>query len=1149
MTTILAARSLKRKADQNDSKKKGARTEKFLKYIYSGKYLCDHEKCITNDEWKVDKENNKDGLPKSYRDKSDLNRHLSVEHTLCTGTCIHPWGVGHKTNDNFKSPTTTSSTSNTDESSTNSGVKGKTVKCKDCKETMSSIYSLNRHIMMGSCRMIKFELIKSNIDESIVTEQLSHPKEISSLKFEEQTKSDFISFYSTMTSAQQKTMVKIFPELKSIDLLDNQIRRMIDNFEAEHGKIKIVKDKDGIVVGAVVNFNSLMKVLINDAGLTNTDETIFAKVSWDSCNVACNNHHILSCVIEILNGKTQGQSRSPFSNLPLLVYHKKEDNADFRNELKSELKLANSLTGYKQIGLTFGNERKHIFKFRFISVNDFYCAIIFDGFEKVYMHNTYWRCRHCFATNDSIDSMIHKCTCGEKQRDIITIRMPEGMTLDEFDGMSNTNQQQAVQSPIEQLQSVTTEINTTTPNTTNTTVHSVPALNGTSVDFKYGEQHYLDHDETKKFLNNTDFKLISKSLLQRILKANGWPFSGNKDCLKDRILTKMNERMTLIGRGVVDERTLSVKKHHTLEDLEKFKPQQLKDYLNFYGFSSIGCKDRLIKRILKVNQLIDIEFEKKRKSEDEHNHGCIEQMTNQQFDVLVNNLDKTFYLRDSPDGCFLTDAVPNETILETIKTKIDSFKRKPTDAQLKKIESLGKSGEDPILKTKLKDSPICMLHEVTSSTKQMFKHTVEACTVRDFDEIELLTKQINKGKGKLTTINSNIDSTLKCISKIKDYREKTIETILKYIESKHGTGLSGDSLYIQLVNASQEYPYPSTIVNLIESINIKYNDLLTQNLTKSLTKLKTNELELKNKSDQLIEEQNKKDEIKKSLVDSKKLKRELKKGVGSEKNVTDTYVDQQTKLNNLKKKLREIGVGLYRSLESVKTLSELVDLINLTYGDCVKVVNHREKILYAICLQDKSLFERLKVVWDLYAFMLWALEQDNLKITKDSWLRVSLTFSKYYKETFPDANFTTYFHELIHHVYIWVEEYRFSLFRLANFGIECRHKIVKSIVKRSNHHFYSSIFYKSLIVQSWNATRKRSVNQYDNVEITGLNGEKKMINPYKYTHKWVESRFKMPDTIVLDIIPQSKNDNVCIKVPVSCANVFKTRKNSPIIKQ
>eukprot|EP01133_Synstelium_polycarpum_P019719 gene19719-23622_t len=153
----------------------------------------------------------------------------------------------------------------------------------------------------------------------------------------------------------------------------------------------------------------------------------------------------------------------------------------------------------------------------------------------------------------------------------------------------------------------------------------------------------------------------------------------------------------------------------------------------------------------------------------------------------------------------------------------------------------------------------------------------------------------------------------------------------------------------------------------------------------------------------------------------------------------------------------------------------MLEGLNYTYTDCISIINLRQEFL------DK--------LWDLFAYMMHVVQTDKYSVTEDKWLTLSKEFGNNYLTMFNGVQLTSYLHTLIYHTGYFIHKYG-CLFKYANFGIECRHKIIKKLIKASNHHFNYKL-YRDILVQCYNWRGNDT-------------------STYVSNHKWTASEVKPP---------------------------------------
>ncbi|EFA83371.1 hypothetical protein PPL_04164 [Heterostelium album PN500] len=117
---------------------------------------------------------------------------------------------------------------------------------------------------------------------------------------------------------------------------------------------------------------------------------------------------------------------------------------------------------------------------------------------------------------------------------------------------------------------------------------------------------------------------------------------------------------------------------------------------------------------------------------------------------------------------------------------------------------------------------------------------------------------------------------------------------------------------------------------------------------------------------------------------------------------------------------------------------------------------------------------------DRSAILIYTLQTvklfDDMIVTNEKWLELSTEFGKQYCTLF-NNNITSYLDLFIAHFGDILKRFGGSLERLANFGIENRHKFIKLIFSCSNFHFATETFYKTLFLKCYRWSRPISRSQ------------------------------------------------------------------------
>eukprot|EP01133_Synstelium_polycarpum_P015488 gene15488-18395_t len=186
-----------------------------------------------------------------------------------------------------------------------------------------------------------------------------------------------------------------------------------------------------------------------------------------------------------------------------------------------------------------------------------------------------------------------------------------------------------------------------------------------------------------------------------------------------------------------------------------------------------------------------------------------------------------------------------------------------------------------------------------------------------------------------------------------------------------------------------------------------------------------------------------------------------------------------------------IGKQLFKpKAEKSDDILVMLDGLNYTYTDCIAIINLRKKFVRSIT-NDQSKIEELDKLWDLFAYMIYVVQTDKFCVTEDKWLTLSKQFGNDYLRMFTGVQLTSYLHTLIFHTGHFIQRYQ-CLFKYANFGIECRHKIIKKLIKASNHHFNYKL-YRDILIQCYNWGNDTST--------------------YVSNHKWTASEVVAPSKV------------------------------------
>eukprot|EP01133_Synstelium_polycarpum_P014351 gene14351-16933_t len=188
--------------------------------------------------------------------------------------------------------------------------------------------------------------------------------------------------------------------------------------------------------------------------------------------------------------------------------------------------------------------------------------------------------------------------------------------------------------------------------------------------------------------------------------------------------------------------------------------------------------------------------------------------------------------------------------------------------------------------------------------------------------------------------------------------------------------------------------------------------------------------------------------------------------------------------------------------EKSNSVLTMLDGLSYTYTDCIAFINLRKEFVRTIT-NDESKIEELDNLWDLFAYMVSMVQTDQYHVTEENWLKLSKQFGRDYLEMFTGAQITSYMHTLIYHTGKYIKLYG-CLFKFANFGIECRHKIIKKLIKASNHHFNYRL-YKDVLIQCYNAH--------------GNDTNEEMIDTSKRT--WTAAEVQSPTSIYVNDVKYS----------------------------
>ncbi|EFA79347.1 hypothetical protein PPL_07765 [Heterostelium album PN500] len=170
--------------------------------------------------------------------------------------------------------------------------------------------------------------------------------------------------------------------------------------------------------------------------------------------------------------------------------------------------------------------------------------------------------------------------------------------------------------------------------------------------------------------------------------------------------------------------------------------------------------------------------------------------------------------------------------------------------------------------------------------------------------------------------------------------------------------------------------------------------------------------------------------------------------------------------------------------------------------------------------RDAEKKEKLIQLWDLFVYLIEICKSDDVIVTNEKWLELSTEFGKQYCTLF-NKNITSYLHLFIAHFGDILDRFGGLLERLANFGIENRHKFIKLIVSCSNFHFATETFYKTLFVKCYRWSRPVSRSQ-----------DKEKIDLSDHQWSYAEKRKSL---IVTDI-----NTGVCWSAKVAKNTSFKS---------
>eukprot|EP01133_Synstelium_polycarpum_P008477 gene8477-9969_t len=180
------------------------------------------------------------------------------------------------------------------------------------------------------------------------------------------------------------------------------------------------------------------------------------------------------------------------------------------------------------------------------------------------------------------------------------------------------------------------------------------------------------------------------------------------------------------------------------------------------------------------------------------------------------------------------------------------------------------------------------------------------------------------------------------------------------------------------------------------------------------------------------------------LVDKEKKIRQAEKAARAAGDVNNKAKNESIKQQLIDFLRKNIGVYIYGGFKD-KTVVDLADSLSYNYDEC------KSLLTWSVEMIKKQLVQ----LWDLYAYMLVTAQSDDHTVDEDKWREIGIEFGAAYQQIFPGKTITSYMHTLIAHLGLWMQSFGGSLERLANFGIENRHKFIKIIVELSNHQFKS----------------------------------------------------------------------------------------------
>ncbi|GAM26124.1 hypothetical protein SAMD00019534_092990 [Acytostelium subglobosum LB1] len=390
----------------------------------------------------------------------------------------------------------------------------------------------------------------------------------------------------------------------------------------------------------------------------------------------------------------------------------------------------------------------------------------------------------------------------------------------------------------------------------------------------------------------------------------------------------------------------------------------------------------------------------------------------------------------------------------------------PSAAMTKKpgFEQYGQGGQVHIPCETSRKIP-CSLHLKIGTTKQMTKKTVCRTMSEMFRKLTALRKERKREKAGYASSLMKRQATKKKCRKASGTIEKKIGDLLEECESRIAKRTDQQvKMHLETLRAAAaEAEEPKDQHQQLQALFTEMGDQRVVGVTKAMI----DKLEGVSVAINLVAAQQQKinDDDTTTYDENDAKVKELNARI---KELQDTLGDdkqrEKERVVRLLSFLKKKKVTIYKSkVIDDDTVETIVEKISFTYSDCMIIINNRAEFIDCLT-DDATLKKELSELWEVYAYLVWAIERsEEVYVTDQKWLTISKVFAEKYRLLFPQATITSYMHCFVFHVGQFTGLLKMSLDRMANFGIECRHKIVKLLVKRSNHHWDDVLFGKLLM--------------------------------------------------------------------------------------